>query len=480
MPALHDDRSGLVKRGGIRVLLTAALLGVAAWSVPASASAQIDGTPLNVTADGLGAIQVRHDAIASGFFYDPDENPGHAGLEIKEGAAYYPLEAGFERAPGRIVVQAPTLAVAGATKSLTSAYTVGPNLRVTEIITYTDNVPQVDIRYGIQNVSAAPTSLRAGALADLYVGNNDSGYGAIRSAPPRFIGGREQGTGLVYGLQEVTPWLGFQEGDFEAVFAKFAAGGLDNTIDSAARDNGVGVEFAVDNLQPGERRDLDVRWLLASPAPPGTITPPDPDGEGHVGATAETIEELPAPVTGKTVNVSVRKGRIYVRIPPSKKYVRLKGAMQIPVGATVDAKKGRVNLVSTTGTGEEKQLAWFYDGIFKVGQTRGAKPVTELKLAEPLAKCPKPKRGRKASAAAQKKTKKAKKPKTRKLWGEGKGSFRTSGRHSSATVRGTKWVVTDRCDGTLTRVKQGSVLVRDFKRKRNVVVRAGKQYLARR
>ena len=83
-------------------------------------------------------------------------------------------------------------------------------------------------------------------------------------------------------------------------------------------------------------------------------------------------------------------------------------------------------------------------------------------------------------AAAQKKTKKAKKPKTRKLWGEGKGSFRTSGRHSSATVRGTKWVVTDRCDGTLTRVKQGSVLVRDFKRKRNVVVRAGKQYLARR
>ena len=47
-------------------------------------------------------------------------------------------------------------------------------------------------------------------------------------------------------------------------------------------------------------------------------------------------------------------------------------------------------------------------------------------------------------------------------------------------MRGTKWVVTDRCDGTLTQVTQGSVLVRDFKRKRNKVVRAGKQYLARR
>ena len=33
---------------------------------------------------------------------------------------------------------------------------------------------------------------------------------------------------------------------------------------------------------------------------------------------------------------------------------------------------------------------------------------------------------------------------------------------------------------TVTRVTQGSVLVRDFKRKRNVVVRAGKSYLARR
>ena len=226
----------------------------------------------------------------------------------------------------------------------------------------------------------------------------------------------------------------------------------------------------MDYLQPGERRDIDVRWLLAAPAPPGTVTPSAPGGNGNPGAAAPVIEQLPPPVTGKTVNVSVRKGRIFIKIPPSKKFIELKGAMQIPVGATIDATKGRVNLVSTTGTGAETQLAWFYDGIFKIGQTRGAKPITDLALAEALAKCPKAKG--KASAAAKKKT--------RKLWGEGKGAFRTTGKYSSATVRGTKWVVTDRCDGTLTRVTQGSVLVRDFKRKRNKVVRAGKQYLARR
>ena len=37
----------------------------------------------------------------------------------------------------------------------------------------------------------------------------------------------------------------------------------------------------------------------------------------------------------------------------------------------------------------------------------------------------------------------------------------------------------DRCDGTLTKVSRGRVVVRDFRLKRNVSVRAGKRYLAR-
>jgi hypothetical protein len=45
-------------------------------------------------------------------------------------------------------------------------------------------------------------------------------------------------------------------------------------------------------------------------------------------------------------------------------------------------------------------------------------------------------------------------------------------------VRGTRWVVSDRCDGTLTRVVSGSVTVRDRVRDKTVIVRAGGQYLA--
>ena len=69
--------------------------------------------------------------------------------------------------------------------------------------------------------------------------------------------------------------------------------------------------------------------------------------------------------------------------------------------------------------------------------------------------------------------------KTRKLWGDGKGAFRTTGKYSAATVRGTKWLVQDSCAGTLTRVTQGSVTVRRTGGGPTRIVRAGKRLLVR-
>jgi hypothetical protein len=66
----------------------------------------------------------------------------------------------------------------------------------------------------------------------------------------------------------------------------------------------------------------------------------------------------------------------------------------------------------------------------------------------------------------------------RALWGNGRGRFRTRGRFATASVRGTVWRTVDRCDGTLTRVRQGVVEVRDLTRRRTVRVRAGQSYLA--
>jgi len=47
-------------------------------------------------------------------------------------------------------------------------------------------------------------------------------------------------------------------------------------------------------------------------------------------------------------------------------------------------------------------------------------------------------------------------------------------------VRGTIWFTQDRCDGTFVRVRRGVVAVRDIKRGRKVLVRAGRSHLVRR
>jgi hypothetical protein len=88
-------------------------------------------------------------------------------------------------------------------------------------------------------------------------------------------------------------------------------------------------------------------------------------------------------------------------------------------------------------------------------------------------------RGAIAPAAAAKKKKRGGKSVLGGLWGNGKGTFRTDGKYGSATVRGTIWLTQDRCDGTLTTVRRGTVSVRDFKRRKAVSVKAGHSYLAR-
>ena len=99
----------------------------------------------------------------------------------------------------------------------------------------------------------------------------------------------------------------------------------------------------------------------------------------------------------------------------STRFVALTGADGIPFGSTIDTRKGRVELTSLPRRGGTPQKAQFFDGLFKVVQKGG---VTELQLSEAL-DC----RSRRASAAQ-------KKPKTRKLWGDGKGKFRTKGRYA--------------------------------------------------
>ena len=175
---------------------------------------------------------------------------------------------------------------------------------------------------------------------------------------------------------------------------------------------------------------------------------------------------LPPPVVGKKVNVLPASGTVKVRRPGSGAFKVLRAGQQLPVGTTVDVTKGRVTLVAAANKSGGTMQGGFYDGTFKLTQTKGAKPVTTVRLTDKLS-C-----GSGTARAAAKRKK-------RRLWGDGKGRFRTVGKHSAAAVRGTKWLVEDTCAGTLTRVTQGVVAVEDFARRRTVILRAGQRYLAR-
>ena len=106
-------------------------------------------------------------------------------------------------------------------------------------------------------------------------------------------------------------------------------------------------------------------------------------GSGH---RRPAPRKLPPPVTGKAVNVVPVKGVVTVRRPGGRT-VRLREGAQIPTGSVVDTRRGTVRLFST-GAGGKIQSALFFDGLFRVTQTKGAKPLTDLKLVEKLARCP--------------------------------------------------------------------------------------------
>jgi hypothetical protein len=196
----------------------------------------------------------------------------------------------------------------------------------------------------------------------------------------------------------------------------------------------------------------------------------------------------PQPHKGRSVTVVAERGTILVRVPGSRRYVPISSLTEIPLGSIIDARKGRARITTEVDARTHRtQSSLFYDWFFRILQTKGSKPITEARLVKgSFAGCT-PKRTRSASAlstglrAQSAASKQRSKRKIRQLWGHGKGDFRTGGKRSAATVRGTWWLVTDRCDATLTRVKVGRVDVRDFRLSKTIKLRAGKrsQYLAK-
>jgi hypothetical protein len=216
------------------------------------------------------------------------------------------------------------------------------------------------------------------------------------------------------------------------------------------------------------RTGADMTFTTAAATVDSTASPPATHPAVAAPQTvAPSLPQAATPELGHSVTVAAGSGQVLVRIPGAAAPTALNGGALVPVGSIVDTRHGTVAL-TTALAGGTTQTGTFHGGVFQVRQPIGARGLTELVL-----------RGRLPSCAARAAAATSKRP-PRVLWGHDKhGRFRTRGSNAVITVRGTTWYVADRCDGTLTRVTQGSVFVRDLHRHRTVVVTAGHRYLAK-
>ena len=185
------------------------------------------------------------------------------------------------------------------------------------------------------------------------------------------------------------------------------------------------------------------------------------------------------PVLGQSVNAKPVSGKVFVLV--GTKLVPLTEGQKLPSGAVVDARNGSLQLTAAAASGHKLQTGVFGGAIFKLTQARAgaSRGLTTLSLVEgalagapSYATCKKHRAGDATAAALSSKT-------LQLLHANAHGKFATNGHYSAATVRGTKWTIADRCDGTLTHDITDSVLVNDFVRHKSIVLHAGQSYLAK-
>jgi hypothetical protein len=290
--------------------------------------------------------------------------------------------------------------------------------------------------------------------------------------------------------------------DFEyGLDARYRGQGASGIVyDQSTPAQQVGSDFAlhpvsapVTGLLPNA--EYHVRLVAVNAA--GTVTGPDQTFTTPAGAPP------PPPVLGKSVDVKPVSGVVFIKPPPGKSlslshgplarasvakgpsFIPLTEARQLPTGTQVDARQGSLQLIAASTSHGKTQVGVFGGGLFAIAQDRSrlSKGLTTLSLLEgafpgapSYARCKaRHVRDRPAAQAASLSPQILQTLRAR----DNRGHFRTRGRYSAATVRGTVWDTIDRCDGTLTVVHRGTVLVTDFARRVTVSVHAGHSYLAK-
>jgi hypothetical protein len=202
---------------------------------------------------------------------------------------------------------------------------------------------------------------------------------------------------------------------------------------------------------------------------------------GGPGGPGPPESRLPPPKVGRSVNLSVVRGRVRVRTPGSGSFVDLTQDTQVPVGSLIDTRRGTVRLTSARNAAGATRSAEFSLGVFRVLQSSGRRPSTDAVIEPP--KCARTNsatrlRLKTITAAAAK----ARVIRDRSSAALGarrrKEEWRVKGKYSRAGSVATEWGTIERCDRTTTVVRKGRVRVFDRVRRRTVSVGPGQRYKA--
>jgi 6-phosphogluconolactonase (cycloisomerase 2 family) len=181
-------------------------------------------------------------------------------------------------------------------------------------------------------------------------------------------------------------------------------------------------------------------------------------------STTTSSNALSAPKLHKTADAYAVSGKVYVKLPGSKKFIPLSQAKTLPIGTVIDARHGTVELVfAKPGGGTMEGQYW--QGEFTFAQAKNGN-VTVTLVGGDLAACKRTsKRHAPVAIAAG--------GRGRSLWSHVKGRFTTKGRAASGSVRGTEWLTQDTCAGTRISVTIDKVLVTNLKTHKTHLIHAG-------
>ncbi len=452
-----------------------------------AASASIDGGA-NFFAGGNSAVSTATQAVdVSGFAGAIDAATEAATLSGDLG--------GYDSQDDNVVVTATYLSATG---SPLASLTIGP-------VTAADRDDQTTLlqRSATGPVPAGTRSIQVVMTSTRFEGEYDDGYGdnvsliVETTSPPSAVTASPTVTGSTG-----AGFSGSVDPNGLATTVTFQYG-LDPSFEGSTGpvvypqstpDQQIGAGFAseaVDTSVSGLLPNAKYHVRIVATNSAGTI-----DGPDQTFTTPKGPAPRP-PVLGKFVNVKPVSGIVLIKLPVGKAayllagaalpkgqgFIPLTEARQLPTGTQVDSRRGTIQLVAASPSHGKDQTGNFGGGIFGIAQDRTGltKGLTMLSLLEgaftgapTYTSCPRADRDDASARAARVS------PKVLQTLhaSDNHGKFGTKGRYSSATVRGTAWTISDRCDGTLTSVQRGTVLVSVFATRKTIELHAGQSFLA--